>query len=189
MKILFPVALSILLVWGCKNNSTPEKETTSPSSAANEKIIPYFDFDEAAYYYYADDATKSIDSLQANEHSSVADSLKTAVLLKNTPTTLADTSFIATLEKTGYQKKNIHTSYLKEIAVIFSQKPNYGSVKANCPVVVYQHILIFRKEGHITGIARINFRCTQQQIIGTAVKTDYFGQNGDYERLEEMLEK
>lgn len=186
MKIIFAAVFVLLFVWSCKNKSASEKETGSPSSATSEKNIPYFDFDEATHYYTEYDI-KNIDSLRSNEHLSVIDSLKKSVLLDKTPTNLADTSFIAQLEKTGYQKKNIDTAYLKEIANIFSQKPNYGSVKANCPVVVYQHILIFRKAGQITGMAKINFRCTQQHILGTAVKTDYFGQNGDYERLEELL--
>lgn len=183
-KSLFALTI-VLLTIGCKsgNRNNPEK-----TIAAGDKPIPYFAFDEVTCYQAGYENT-IIDTLNTNEHRSAFDSLKKAVLLDKTPASINDTAFILQLKKMGYREKIIDTVYLKEIGSIFSLKPNLGSVKASCPVVLYQHILIFRNGGHITGMAKINFRCTQQQITGTPANTDYFGQNGDYERLEELLEK
>jgi hypothetical protein len=186
MKHTLIAAIITFLAAGCQSGSANKTEETA--SAAGEKSIPYFDFDEVIHYR-TDQENSIADTLNANAHNSPGDSVKKNVLAGHTPAALTDTAYIDALEKMGYRKKRIDPESFNAISAIFSQQPNVGSVKAGCPAFIYQHILIFRKAGQISGMAKINFRCTQQQIVGTKLKTDYFGQNGDYEKLEELLEK
>lgn len=183
MKNILPVLFLIILVAGCNTGTSKD---TEKAPAAGDKPIPYFTFDEIISYQ-AGFENAFADTLRANAHRSPEDSIRASILLGQSPQTTEDTAFIASLESMGFRKKKVDTALHREIAFIFSQKPNLGSVKANCPVVLYQQLLIFKKEGRVCGMAKINFRCTQQQITGTSAKTDYFGQNGDYERLEELL--
>jgi hypothetical protein len=54
-------------------------------------------------------------------------------------------------------------------------------------IAIYRDILVFRNHGKICGIAKVCFKCGIHVIVGTESKTDEFGQAGDYNKLNQLL--
>lgn len=104
-----------------------------------------------------------------------------------TPATITDTAFIVNLENIGYKKTTIDTSIYNDINSIFMEKKTEEILGTSC-IYIYRDMLIFRKvRGEISGMAKICFDCMAHHIVGTEANTEYFGQNGDYARLQKFL--
>lgn len=82
----------------------------------------------------------------------------------------------------------IDQSKFEQIDKIFREKIVFNKIETAC-IPWYNDILIFKKKGEIVGIAKINFDCGTNIIIGTNANTENFGQEGDYEKLKELLKK
>ena len=145
----------------------------------------YFDFDQIDHYSIEVDENKLLDRYDALDLSE-EESLLLAVIIRDTPTSLSDTAFLADLESAGFQKKILKGSKLEEINEIFRKKL-HKEVSAMACIAVYRDVLVFRKKEKIVGIAKICFSCKQNQIHGTEIETWDFGQSGDYDKLESIL--
>jgi len=166
-KLLF--LFVALVLFGCKGS-------------AGEK---FFDYDQIDYYY--NDVSDSILSAFPDKGAtSDLDSLKSVVIAGHTPESLSDLYFIDKMSKIGYHKTLIDTNKFKAIDKIFMQQKSSQIDEAAC-VPVYRDILVFKKHGNVVGIAKICFSCSQNEIHGGKVSTKYFGQDGDYERLEQLI--
>ncbi len=102
------------------------------------------------------------------------------------PDSSTDGAFIAMLEQVGYRKEVMASAKFKEIDGIFMEKQTSENLATAC-IPVYRDILVFKKEGKVTGVAKICFSCGAYQIKGTTAHTANFGQDGDYGKLERIL--
>lgn len=102
------------------------------------------------------------------------------------PQNLNQIDFLKSMDKIGYNKKEIPKSKFPEIDKIFIEKTVSESSTYAC-IAVYRDILIFKNKGKIIGIAKICFSCHQHIIIGTKINDENFGQNGDYKKLKVIL--
>jgi hypothetical protein len=147
----------------------------------------FFDYDAIDYYFNNIDELHSPE-LYDNHNTSADDSIRTKVIIGNTPKDIADLAFIDKLEAFGYSKSSVDTSLFKAINEVFSEKPPGNTLVRGC-IYIYRDILVFKKKGKVIGTAKICFACGDAQIKGTTAYTDMFGQNDDYERLEKALKK
>ena len=53
----------------------------------------------------------------------------------------------------------------------------------------YRAILIFKKKDKVVGVSKICFDCGLNWTIGSERNVMLFGQEGDYEKLEKLLQK
>ncbi|MDR6920614.1 hypothetical protein [Chryseobacterium sp. 2987] len=144
-------------------------------SCKKSTVKKFFEYDEIDYYH------SGIQQL-------TPDGLSNGLLSGNTPENLRDMKFLNDMEKIGFKKFIINPSDFDEINEVFREKTTSDNIYSKC-TPIYRDVLIFKKEGKISGIAKICFSCNQNMIIGTKASTDNFGQKGDYDRLEKTLAK
>ncbi len=145
----------------------------------------FFDYDTIHHYSMIIDESQ-VNELYDRKSDSTLDSLKYTIILDETPAAMTDTAFIVNLENIGYKKTTIDTSIYNEINSIFMEKKTEEILGTSC-IYIYRDMLIFRKMGKISGMAKICFDCMAHHMVGTEANTAYFGQNGDYARLQKIL--
>lgn len=158
--------------------------------SCNKKLdhqdLSYFTFDELEYYHK--DIAEN-DLLAEYKKSKTAnyndDFLK--IVEQEYPTKLDDQKFAEILSKCNYIKKSVPKSKLKEFNKIFSEKEDCEELTANGCSPIYRDIFIFKNKGKVTGIVKVCFQCRFIYIIGTKKNWDYFGECGDYEKLQSLL--
>ncbi|CEJ71509.1 hypothetical protein BN1195_03858 [Chryseobacterium oranimense G311] len=188
MKKLFPVV--ILLFINCKDQkqnitSDPKIEQSVMSEIKYGK--KFFDYNEIDYYQI-ETKEDEITKLDQNQGKSKIDKLKYDLVIGETPESINDLDFLNYMDKVGYLMKKINPSNFENINKIFVEKPEEEMVVAAC-VPVFRDILVFKKNGKITGIAKICFSCHQYRMIGTNANTENFGSNNDYSQLGNILDK
>ncbi|RLZ11973.1 hypothetical protein [Faecalibacter macacae] len=157
-------------------------------SCSHNNPNSYFQFDEIVYYRLDEnfvdfnESAKEINTLDTTNievyqynviNSSMSLDLKNNLLENN-------------LKEVGYSKTEILEKYYKDIDEIFSYKEYKNAFNVGC-FPWYRDILIFKKENEIIGIAKICFQCGQHAISGAIGDTEWFGNDGDYEKLEKIL--
>lgn len=170
-------------------NSKTEQNESSINSEQIKKMTGkvFFDYDEIEYYFCNYEESK-IGDLYDNQSKSELDSLKMGVILGHIPKSITDLNFINSLSKIGYKGKSVEKSKFAEINQIFKEKEVKENIATAC-IYVYRDILIFKKQNKIVGTAKICFGCMANEIQGTTANTDNFGQDGDYDKLENILRK
>ena len=144
----------------------------------------FFDYDEIIHYKtYTDEK-----DLFENKNKTELDSLKERVIMWGVPKSIRDTFFLSQLENIGYNKTIVPKAKFEEIDQIFREKQARNGTSFAC-IHYYRDILIFKKKSKTIGMAKICFSCMDNQIFGTTKNTKDFGQDGDYGRLKEILEK
>lgn len=147
----------------------------------------FFDYDAVDYYFNDFDPNKMLDLID-NRRRSESDSFAFGIMMKNIPRGIADSSFIGQVERIGYKKFFLPTSLFTSLDSIFSNKPSIIAEATTCESL-YRRVFVFRKKGRITGIAKVCTSCMTSQIHGTTVNTYSFGQDGDYYKLEKLLQR
>lgn len=145
--------------------------------------LNYFDFDEVIHY------KSNISEEKANylfEDKTELGKFIKDVVIENIPKSIKDTTFIDKVEKIGFKKTTIEDSKFDKINEIFSNKFHLTHEVSAC-IYIYRDILIFKKKSKIVGMAKICFGCGGSQIYGAKQNTDGFGQSGDYQKLETLL--
>ena len=163
----------------------PEKFITS------DKGKKFFDYDEIDRFHLSNTENNNefrLDVLYSKSSPSKFDSLKRGVISLYTPTDVPDLNFIKLLEKIGYKRSVIDKSKFASINKIFAEKSVKEKYETGCRNV-YRDIFLFKKSNKIIGTAKICFSCGAHQIKGTKRNTDNFGQDGDYEKLENLLRR
>jgi hypothetical protein len=176
-----------ILLFSC-NSKTNKKASTEEYVYKAPKIIgvKYFNYDELIHYKSKIEETK-LREVYVNRKKSELDSLKNSVLLKNTPKSILDSTFINKLEKLGYSKTKVGKEKFEDINKIFKEKKHKEIIGYACDYV-YRDILIFKFKSKTIGIAKICFGCDDNQIVGTKANTEEFGMDGDYEKLKKLLD-
>lgn len=184
MKSFLYFIFSLLIMFGCKKEQG--KIIELPTKKENSKIIkePFFVFDKVEHYKLAD--STGIDEFHKYRNNSALDSFRLGVVRNEIPNSLSDSSFIEKLQKIGYSDITVPEEKFQILNEIFSEKKVKNTVDYAC-VPVYRDILIFKKENKISGIAKICFECLQHRIYGTKKSTEEFGGDGDYQRLDSLL--
>lgn len=179
--------LTILILMLSCNSTAPQKVAAITQSDKQNIIIgkKFFEYD-AIDYYFNDFDEADINMLYENHSKSLIDSFKNGIVLEGIPNSLSDLEFIKYLPKIGYTKKTIDSSMFDAIDQIFVEKFNTYNVATAC-IYIYRDILIFKKNDQVIGTAKVCFSCMANQIKGSTAMIDNFGQEGDYDRLGELL--
>jgi flagellar basal body-associated protein FliL len=157
----------------------------------------YFDFDEVVYYsikveddpvYDAADRHRKRIVSKAKTPATAAtdkDSLISDFIFDYLPATINDTSFEKGLLKIGYTSKKLGKDKLKELKEVFREKgSDMGDVAC---IAIYRDIYVFKKNGKISGIAKLCYDCGMSHFIGTSADTGNFGAEGEFEKLRELV--
>jgi hypothetical protein len=186
MKQILCLAILCLTFWSC--NSTTEKRNNAikNSKSTIQKVgEKFFQYNAIDYYInYYDES--NVGELFESGSKSEIDSFKVGIILGDIPNSISDLAFIDKLEKIGYKKTIIDKSKFASIDKIFVSKTSSKDGESAC-IYVYRDILIFKKDGEVVGTAKICFGCMANQIKGTTANTSHFGQDGDYEKLKQLL--
>jgi hypothetical protein len=180
--------LIIVFSISCKEKKIEEKTEKTELISQEYKITgdKYFDFDELIHYQTEIEEDR-IGELYDNRKTEI-DKLKFGVTLDDIPNSIKDIDFIDKLESIGYKKREINETKFNEINQIFTEKKHAEAMYAAC-VYIYRDILIFKKKNKIIGMAKICFGCGANRIFGTKSNTEEFGQSGDYDKLEKILQQ
>lgn len=147
----------------------------------------YFDFDKIDHYHVNIDDSL-VYELNDNPSKSELDSLKNEMISYDTPLNISDLFFIDKLTKMGFKRTSVDTSKFTSIRTIFTEKYTLLNETTRCEPI-YRDILIFKKQNKVIGTAKLCFSCMQSDIHGTYADTENFGQDGDFEKLIEVLKK
>lgn len=187
MKFISFIAASLILL-SCRHTTQMVQEATKNLKLGNTKTRKkFFEYDEIDYYTITIEE-ENIDKLYDNQSKSVLDSLKMGVILGEIPTTISDLAFMDQLDKISYRKSSIAESKFRDMDAIFVEK-EVTVMGINVCETIFRDILIYKKKNKVVGVVKICFSCGAHHIIGTTAITDYFGQNGDYEKLAKLLGK
>lgn len=176
MKLVLFLSLIFL---GC--NSADDADNQDNFSIGKK----FFVYDSIDHYYNNYDGRK-LNELYDSHSKSALDSLKAGIIMGGIPNDISDLYFIDRLDSIGFAKRVIDKSKFPGIDKIFTEKEVSEMLATSC-VPVFRDILVFKKDNNIVGIAKICIGCMKNEIFGAKVNTDYFGQNGDYEKLEKIL--
>jgi hypothetical protein len=174
----------ILGLTGCDSANQTNLLTSKKESMISKN---YFEYDEMVHYRNPFEESKISDLFKKASQSKL-DSLRKAVLLGDTPQNTSDFGFINELEAIGYQKASVSPSKFEAMNHLFSEKHREFGAVAAC-IHLYRDLLIFKKENQVIGCASICLSCMGQQIIGTSANTENFGQQGDFEKLSQLLKR
>jgi len=177
-SILSFVVFAIFLFSYCSDNKLPALENDV------EKVY-YFDFDEVDHYNIRiseSDLYELSDDTQNKKNV-----LKVELLQDNIPRDISDTGFVAKLEKMGFEKTDVPASKNEDLNELFREKGQDPNRLYSMCMPIYRDILVFRKNGAISGIAKICFECDLEHIVGTAVKTSNFGSFETHRKLSALL--
>ena len=150
-----------------------------------EDDLYFYNFDEVDYYHKNisdNDLFAEYDKIKLPNY----DNTYLKILQNEYPKDVNNSSFTNDLLKFGYTKKIIVKSKLNEINKIFSKK-TCNELSATGCIPIYRDIFVFKDKGKTIGIAKICFQCRLDYIIGSKQNWDYFGECGDYEKLQQLL--
>lgn len=157
-------------------------------SCSHNNPNSYFQFDEIVYYRLDEnfvDLNKDAKEVNTLDTTNIA-VYQFNVINSSIPLDLNNNLLENKLKQIGYSKFEIPIKYYKEIDEIFSYKDYKDAFNVGC-LPWYRDILIFKMENKIVGVAKICFQCGQHVITGTIGETQWFGNDGDYEKLEKIL--
>ncbi len=153
-------------------------------AAAGEQ--PFFVFDKVVHYHK--DVTKTgLDSLYDKEEKTRNDLGLIQIVSGNVPTSPRDTLFVNNMDILEFSKHEVDASKNAELSKIFSQKTSDLEADKNDCKPLYTDVLIFREKGKIVGVAKLDFECKRQQMVGMRYPPQTFGKNGEYEELKKLL--
>ena len=183
-KFLF---ISILIFLSSCNQSSKQAENQIVKKVKPLNKEYYFDFDKIDYYNIdvKDDDLYSI--LLKDIKSEKEEQFLNIITSHGIPASLRDSTFLNYIEKVGYSKIEISDKKNKEINEVFKLKKHKNGYTAAC-VAIFRDVMVFRKKSKIIGIAKICFGCRQYHIIGTDLDDGNFGQSGDFEKLNNILD-
>lgn len=146
---------------------------------------PFFYFDQIEYYH-ADISKKDLQTIEMKEEKTRKEQALLQILTGNIPVSIKDTLFIKNMEILGFEKDTINNQLNSKISHLFSFREIVNPVPAACNSE-FRDILIFRRNNKIIGIAKISFECLRHQMIGERYNDSNFGQSGEYNELEKIL--
>lgn len=148
----------------------------------------YFDYDNLTHYYSKISHDELFD-IAEKENLNEKEKFIYDFILSDFPKKITETEFLSKITNYGFikSKKVIDLDKLNEI---FRYKEfDLNQIEQMACIAEYRDLLIFRKKNKIVGIAKICFECNQSQILGTKIDAYYFGQCGDFTKLENLIKE
>lgn len=184
LKHLAIITCVMLLLVGCK------QETYTVTTTGGLVTIPtqnyFFDFDEMIYYSATEEHTME---MFTNKDRSLKDSIIENLIGDYHHTSLNDTIALSYLDSMGFDKKIIPNSKHAALKEIFREKSYTDDGATTSCEPVFRDMFVFKKEGKVSGIAKICYGCDKHQIMGTAANTEGFGESGEYKKLADIVAK
>lgn len=181
LKTIFLFGL-LTLIFSCNSSSNQESDNSE-----NETGNYFFDFDELIHYRIEIDENVLLEK-EDDKNISAEGQLQIDLIIMDEPNSIDDTSFVAELENIGFEKTQVEKNEFEKINDIFREKEVDEAIAYSC-IAVFRDILIFKKNNKIIGMAKICFSCDQSRMYGTSANTINFGQEGDYAKLNKILNK
>lgn len=112
-----------------------------------------------------------------------------AIRYEKTPKTLRKASaLVRDLRYLGIKKIAIPFNKFSQINEILFKQKGAKETKKVTKQTGYDNILVFRRDARIVGVMKICFDCHQHYTMGIEHQTRNFGENGDYEKLNKILQ-
>jgi len=163
--------LIVIAISSC--NHSKKEEIKNTTKATKKELRPFFDSNKIDHYYldFSDDEfTKFIrkDNL-TKEEEEFSD-----LFMGHFPNTIPKEDFEKSLLNHNYKKSDLSTKQQSEIQNIFSEKDSLMDYGYAC-VAEYRDIFLFKNKEKTIGIAKICFKCSRFQIIGSKIDVSGFG--------------
>lgn len=171
-----------------KSQSATDNISVIKRDVSIKKRSSFFNFDEIIHYNLTDKMKDEFSRIRQSENKTEEEGRFHKLYTGHYPQGLNEKYFFQDLAKYYVQKKDINKKYFSEIDSIYSEKYYGEYVIAGC-IPFYNDILIFKKNNNVVGISKICFQCNLQETLGTKLNTEQLGQNGDYEKLQNILKK
>jgi len=186
MRTRLIASFTLLILTGCTSPSSDEIES---SDASSQQTVgrKFFDYD-AIDHYTIEFEEANLNDLFENQKRSALDSIKMNLILGDLPNSLSEVTFVDKLAELGFKKSSLSTSKFSTIDALFAEKSTRNHNVTAC-ITIYRDILLFKKENSVVGTAKICFGCGAHQIQGTSADISSFGQDGDYEKLQQLLKQ
>jgi hypothetical protein len=187
----FSLLFIAILFLGCKKSDTTTKSditfTKKENTKVNLRVLPFFDFNEVIHYHKSITREEWLEIIKKEKNQTV-DEKKLIDLLNNylPEKSLNDKILINDIERLYPERRKIDNSKIKTLSNIYSEK-FYGDFSLAACEPYYRDILIFKKQNKIVGISKVCFDCYLHSTIGTKRNTEQLGQNGDYAKLQRIL--
>ena len=167
-------SIFMIIVFVISSCNHPKKEENKNTSKVTKKELrPFFNSNKIDHYYlnFSDDEfTKFIskDELTTKEEEF------SDLFMGRFPDTIPKENFEKTLLNHNYKKKDLSTKQQNEIQNIFSEKDSLMDYGYACEAQ-YRDIFLFKNKEKTIGIAKICFKCSRFQIIGSKIDVSGFG--------------
>ncbi|MFP9100540.1 hypothetical protein ACLI09_15940 [Flavobacterium sp. RHBU_24] len=191
MQKLLIFLLSFLLCASCKENTkAPESEKQEEVDDYDkfeklDKTSPFFDFDGVSYYHNDLTDGEFADLIEKEDSITKSEDDLVRAITSDIPEKLNDT--LITNIKDNYPLKiEIPEKDIPFLKDIFMEKYTDRNWSTICEAR-YHDVLVFSKNGKITGIVKICFDCWQFSFSGTKAHTGGFGLNNDLYNLHKLL--
>lgn len=171
MKTILPFILCLLLV------SCNDKKPTGP--------LPFFHFDEIDYYH-VDISAEEATEMSIKQDKTRKEQALLQILNGNVPVNTRDTLFINNMDILNFEQHEIDPKLNPQFDALFSVRENVKAEQSSC-IAVYRDVLVFRQKDKVVGVAKIDFDCGKDMIVGSRYNTSSFGERGDYGKLEALL--
>ncbi|MDV6168685.1 hypothetical protein R1T16_09635 [Flavobacterium sp. DG1-102-2] len=132
----------------------------------------YFDFD-VVEYYITDKGFKDL-AVNYNKKNKTLKDKVTLKIMSSFDQPVSYETAIKNLESIGFKKVVIPVSKHDVLRSIFTEKPSKRTESVACEPI-YRDIYVFRKNGKVSGIAKLCYECGLSDFIGTKADTDNFG--------------
>lgn len=171
------IFITSILLFSCNQKA----ETTE------NQDLPFFHFDEVEYYH-KDIIKKDLMAIERKEDKTRKEQALLQILTGNVPVSIKDTLFIKNMEILGFKKNTIDRKLNPKISHLFSFREVLKTVSPTSNPD-FCDVLIFRRDHHIIGMAKVSFYGSKHQMIGERYNDSNFGQSGEYKELKKILEQ
>lgn len=182
----FLLILIALFLNSCNNQNQEIKQKKENQITKTHNLKEaFFEFDKVEHFYIEINRISAI-SILRKKNKTESEKELSDVLVGFYPKSINESEFEKVLLKLKFKKNEVDSSKLNELRKIFMEKEPVAYESAPC-VPTYNDILIFKMNGKTTGIAEVCFESNLYRILGTKNETQYFGQYGDFEKLEKLI--
>lgn len=175
----------IIVISSCNHTKREEIKNKDSLKVAKKELRPFFDSDRIDHYYLnfsEDKFTKFIKKDNRTKKEEEFFNLFTGYF----PDSLPKKDFEKTLLNHNYKKSNLSIKEQNEIENVFSEKDSLKDYSYAC-VAEYRDIFLFKKQKKTIGIAKICFKCSRFQIIGSKIDTSGFGLWEELDKLKSII--
>jgi len=178
-KFLYCLVITSLI--GCSSNSSNKHDDTSTNKA-------YFHFDEIKYVRILI-SDKDINELYTKENKSANEQVLFNILAEPLNKDLSENAIVKDLEGISKIECSINKKYFEQLnTTIFVEKQCDDFAPLVCDPF-YRDILLFKKNGALTGVAKFSFNGHICDFAGTSANYECFGALGEFDKLRRILKE